>query len=488
MANPQHIERLLEPEAFWVGLWNLYRENHKVKPDFSGANLLDSFAEAGRLDERAKIPLAEVDFSYGDFRDAVLPYSDLESADLQRADFRRVTLHDSDLSNANLFGTNLAGADLRRSNFTGTNLRGSNLEGADLQGANLSDANLRSAHLRNTNLTNADLVNANLIDAEITGAIFARSEPWKAVLYPPESSSGQRCTRTHEPITSTKVLLREIRTLRDSHSESVFYFRGESKCGWELRPSVMRDGFVTSERDMLIDLVSRRPEEFGDRTSALGEWVLAQHHGLRTRFLDVTKNPLVALFHAASHSGTHNHGDKDGRVHVFAVPKTMIKVFSSDVISIVANIAKLSRHDQEVLLGRRVCPCIEDEVDAYRYRDIRKHLYQMIRHEKPSFDERIDQRDLYRVFVVEPQQSSERIRAQAGAFLVSAFHERFEATEIHKWNPGIPVYAHYSLTVPSDSKPSIYDDLRLLNVTGETLFPSLDSSARAITDIYRPEV
>ena len=61
-------------------------------------------------------------------------------------------------------------------------------------------------------------------------------------------------------------------------------------------------------------------------------------------------------------------------------------------------------------------------------------LYQLIRQEKPYFEERIDPRDLYQVFVVEPQQSSERLRAQAGAFLVSAFHERFERDEILKWN------------------------------------------------------
>ena len=59
-------------------------------------------------------------------------------------------------------------------------------------------------------------------------------------------------------------------------------------------------------------------------------------------------------------------------------------------------------------------------------------LYQLIRQEKSYFDERIDLRDLYKVYVVEPQLSSERIRAQAGAFLVSAFHERLERDEILK--------------------------------------------------------
>ena len=102
----------------------------------------------------------------------------------------------------------------------------------------------------------------------------------------------------------------------------------------------------------------------------------------------------------------------------------------------------------------------------------------------PTFQDRIDPRDFYRVFVVEPQQSFERIRAQSGAFLVSAFHERFEQSEILGSNSGIPVYDHFTLNVPIDKKQQILEELRLMNITQESLFPGIDEAARAITKAY----
>ena len=118
------------------------------------------------------------------------------------------------------------------------------------------------------------------------------------------------------------------------------------------------------------------------------------------------------------------------------------------------------------------------------YARARRKLYALIRQERPYFEERLEIRDLFRVFVIEPQRMVERIRAQSGAFLISAFHEQFERDEILRGNNSIPIYSHYVLQVPRDRKQSMFDDLQLLNVTRETLLASIDESAKAVTRHY----
>ena len=102
----------------------------------------------------------------------------------------------------------------------------------------------------------------------------------------------------------------------------------------------------------------------------------------------------------------------DGRLYIFVTPMRMVKPFNSDTISVIANFAKLSQQDQNVLMGLYVN--VKEPSTAYSAAIDR--LVQLIQSEKPYFAARIDPKDFYRVFIVEPQQSSERIRGTVGRF------------------------------------------------------------------------
>ena len=275
-------------------------------------------------------------------------------------------------------------------------------------------------------------------------------------------------------------LLAEIHKL---DTEVPLYFRGEQRCEWKPIPSVFRQGLADVEDKMLIDLIARRPEEMGGAGTALEQLLLAQHYKLSTRLLDVTRNPLVALFFACEEAVEHD--DHDGRLHAFAVPESLIKTFDSDTISIIANFVKLPIMDKRWLLSRERLHPQRPFSAYYNYSAIMARLYQKIRGEKPQFDERIDMKDLYGVFVVEPQQKDERIRAQSSAVLLSAFQEHFDHQEGTEWNGGVRPYRHYTLSIPSDSKESILNDLRLMGVTRQSIFPGLESSATEVMRRYK---
>ena len=64
----------------------------------------------------------------------------------------------------------------------------------------------------------------------------------------------------------------------------------------------------------------------------------------------------------------------------------------------------------------------------------------------------------------------------------------FEEAAIRAWNDGIPLYHHYTLTVPSECKKEIQEELATLEITRESMFPGLDEASEAVKDFYRRQI
>ena len=458
MANEEHIEWLQDG----VEVWNARRAHSDFKPDLSEAVLNGSI-------------LPEANFANANLRKSTLKHANLVDAVLTGANLKH-----ANLKHANLTRANLEHANLKHANLKHAILEHANLTGANLTGANLEHAILEHAILEHANLTGANLTGANLADAILIGARLGGVNLSEATLFSDKPASTPRSVIEIKDFIDFVKQISGIRKEYGTGNEKVLYFRGERKSTWKLRPSIAReeeDRFLLEhERELLRSLISRRPSEFSDMTSALDKWMLAQHHKLTTRFLDITKNPLVALFYACQNRDPRK--PTIGRLRVFAVQQPLIKQYDSDAIRVVANFASLSYLDQMALLGT-------DSVDArVTFIRAKERLLQLISLEKPNFPDWIDIRDLYRIFIVEPQQFIERIRVQSGAFLVSAFHKRFEAHEAAREIPNLPIYDEYELRVPKDSKKDMLEELSLLGITRETLFPGLDESARAVMEKY----
>ncbi len=90
-------------------------------------------------------------------------------------------------------------------------------------------------------------------------------------------------------------------------------YRGQSDETFQLIPSLgrgkkayLKRGIIDYEANMIEMAKNMFPDVFKDSLSPVELLALSQHYGIPTRLLDVTGNPLVALYFACSDNETRN--------------------------------------------------------------------------------------------------------------------------------------------------------------------------------------
>jgi FRG domain len=109
-----------------------------------------------------------------------------------------------------------------------------------------------------------------------------------------------------------------------NEGEYVFLFRGVTDREYKLIPSIARgwesdpklEMLKTTEKFILDQFKSRAIGQLTYKPLDDWEWLmLGQHHGLKTRLLDWTHNPLIALYFALGNNASEQ--EVDGAVYLF---------------------------------------------------------------------------------------------------------------------------------------------------------------------------
>lgn len=212
------------------------------------------------------------------------------------------------------------------------------------------------------------------------------------------------------------------------------WFRGQVDDSWTLRPSVFRDhGWLTNETDMIKRFRQYAASRMRYQPTGEWEWVcLAQHHGVPTRLLDWSENPLVGLYFAIERDQS-DRGIVDG------------KLFSLNPDAL--NEASAGKPVGVLLLGQ------DKELDEYL----------------PSSTPTMRSGALA---VVAPQ-AFDRIVAQSGVFTIT---HRLDAEDLDKSSPD----AIEEFVIPQTAKEYLRIELERLNVTAATVYPDLEHIGTAI--------
>lgn len=258
--------------------------------------------------------------------------------------------------------------------------------------------------------------------------------------------------------TSEVTSIRE-RMVQEGESETLF-FRGQCNSAWDIRPSIFRESLVSVESRIIKTAKSRVPSEFRECTSPFEELTKLQHYGLPTRLLDLTKNPLVALYFACCSSEKMIDGDglekgSDGVVYMCSGYEENADSFNSTIL---AKIAQIDFDGETTLRLLKERLGLTEELAAESFIKILQES----------------------VFVM-PSYNNSRIISQSGAFLITgAINICQDEDDI--WNGVVSKCVRNlnntidikRIIIPNEAKEAILDELDLFNINESSLFPELE--------------
>lgn len=283
------------------------------------------------------------------------------------------------------------------------------------------------------------------------------------------------------------------------HKDIRLYYRGEekeygnSKC----LPSIFRGDI--DEKDNYYSSLRRHPDEFRD-LSNLDVLSKMQHYRIKTRMLDITANPLVALFFACCDNKKDNtKGDSDGYVYIFKANKNNVLSYDSDRALLLSTLPKLS-NDQKKSITKYLELFPEENItpdslkkdyyaktgsnmDKEQVLDsaipaLKKFIYECERERDAFKEHHVEKKHLSEIYYVKPQFSSLRMRLQNSLFMLFGISNDSSKNEDCFFKEKVFGNEAFRIVIPKNSKKRILAELKFVcGISFSSLFGDLESMA-----------
>lgn len=206
---------------------------------------------------------------------------------------------------------------------------------------------------------------------------------------------------------------------------------------------------------MIEKAISRVPDEFTNCNTAFDELTKLQHYGLPTRLLDVTMNPLVALYFACCSKEKSKEIEESKGVVYYG---SAYAKNSNDIdVVILSSLAKMKITHTTTLDDLKEALMLNDKNPEHLIQTIQGNLFVM------------------------PKYGNNRLVSQNGAFLLVGAMSVEEDTDdiwkskvrksIHNMDS---VFSSERIIIPEDCKEQIISELDFLNINEASLFPELE--------------
>lgn len=233
------------------------------------------------------------------------------------------------------------------------------------------------------------------------------------------------------------------------------YYRGQSNEEWEIRCSLFRENLLLNEEKLNNEILNRKPNDFLNCNNSLEKLILMQHYGIPTRLIDVTTNPLVALYFACQ-----GNPDKDGVVFIF---EENVEYDINDE-NIVATFSYLKNNgtiqDFEKLLNKE----------------------SIIYNDRTTIETLLNKKYI----LINPKLNNPRIIAQHGLFLCcsnnSGQGNLDNLTPIKKRS--FPIESSKRIIISHKAKLNLLKELEFLGIKKSVLFPELENHADELKEKF----